>query len=200
MVRFTSALVAGLVLLGPVGAGKYNKKISVGDTAPMFSNLPGTDGKNYSLSDFKDKDAVVIAVTCNDCPVAQSYEDRLIAFAKKYADKKVALVAISVSRDEADRLPKMKERAQKKGFTFPYLYDESQQTGRALGASVTPQIYLLDKSRKIVYMGVVDDDQRENKVKTKYLEGALEALLKGDKIAVPETRPSGCSIVYEAKK
>src|ERR1700722_375036 len=108
MVRFAAALGAALVLLGPVGAGKYNKKISVGDAAPTFSNLPGTDGKSYSLSDFKDKDAVVIAVTCNDCPVAQSYEDRLIALAKKYADMKVALVAISVSREEADRLPKMK--------------------------------------------------------------------------------------------
>ncbi len=200
MIRFAAALVAGLVLLSSVQAGKFNKKISVGDAAPIFSNLPGTDGKNYSLSDFKDKDFVVIAITCNECPVAQSYEDRLIAFSKKYSDKKVALVAISVSKEEADLLPKMKERAQKKGFNFPYLSDESQQIGRSLGASVTPQVFLLDKDRKIAYMGLLDDNQTIKNVKTKYLEDALDTLLKGEKISVSETRPSGCSIEYAAKK
>src|SRR5262245_32094704 len=97
----------------PVFAGKYNAKLNIGDAAPSFSNLPAVDGKNYSLDDFKDKDVVVMVVTCNHCPVAVAYEDRLIAFAKKHAapDSKVALVAVNVSNMEVDKLPKMQDRA-----------------------------------------------------------------------------------------
>jgi len=197
MIRFAAAvLVAGVVLLSPAQAGKYNKKISVGDSAPTFSDLPGIDDKKYSLSDFKDKDFLVVVITCNHCPVAVAYEDRIIALTKKYADKNVGVVAINVNKIEADRLPKMKERAQEKGFNFPYLFDESQKIGRALGASVTPQFFLLDKERKIAYTGALDDDQRVKNVKTKYLEDAIDTLLKGEKISTTETRARGCGVQY----
>src|SRR5438876_933592 len=92
--------------------------------APTFSGLPGTDDKDHSLADYK-KDVVVIVVTCNHCPVATAYEDRIVELSKKYADK-VDLVAINVNTIEADRMSKMKERAKAKGFAFPYLYDQSQ--------------------------------------------------------------------------
>jgi len=201
MIRYVAAaLLAGMVLASAAQAGKFNKKVSIGDAAPSWSDLPGTDGKKHSLADLKDKDVVVVVITCNHCPVAQAYEDRLVAFARKYADKKVAVVAISVSHEDEDSMAKMKERAKEKDFPFPYVHDDSQKIGRQLGASVTPQIFMLDKDRKIVYMGTFDDDLRASKAKEKYLEVALTALLKGEKIALSETRPSGCGITYEAKK
>ncbi len=190
------ALVAALV--APASAGRFNKRVNIGDAAASFSELPGVDDKSYSLADFKDKDVLVLVVTRNECPVAQAYEDRINRFTKKYAsgaDSKVALVAISVSRLAADKLPKMKERAKAKGFSFPYLYDESQAIGRALGASVTPEFFVLNKERKIVYMGAMDDNLDDPK--TDYLSSAVEAALKGEKASPAETRPRGCEVKYE---
>jgi peroxiredoxin len=199
MFRLTIAvgLVAALGLAGPAQAGKFNRKLNIGDAAPVWAGLPGVDGQSHSLADFKDKDVVVVVVTCNHCPVAVAYEDRIIDFAKKHAgpDSKVALVAINVNNLEADKLPKMKERAQEKGFNFPYLYDESQRVGRDYGASVTPEFFVLNKERKIVYMGAMDDNQ--NSPKVNYLEPAVAAALKGEQPAQTETRARGCGVKYE---
>jgi peroxiredoxin len=204
MMRMTlaAALAVGLVLVGGgvQGQGKFNKKIKVGDSAPVFTGLPGVDGKSHSMSDYADKDVMVVVVTCNHCPVAVAYEDRIIDFTKKYASgpgSKVALVAINVNNNEADKLPKMIERAKEKGFNFPYLYDESQKIGRAYGATVTPEFYVLNKERKIVYTGSMDDSQNASKVKTNYLEGAVDATLKGQTPTVAETRAFGCGVQYQ---
>jgi peroxiredoxin len=202
-VALTLAVLAGLALAGTASAqGKYNKKIAVGATAPAFSELPGTDGKKHSLADFKNKDIVVVVVTCNHCPVAVAYEDRIIALAKKYAsepDSKVAVVAINVNNLDADKLDKMEERAKAKGFNFPYLYDESQKVGRELGATVTPEFFVLNKDRKVAYMGALDDNMQEGRVKAKYVEDAIDALLKGESVKTTETRARGCSVKYERK-
>jgi peroxiredoxin len=199
----TFALVAAaLFLASPLEAGKFNKKVSVGDAAPTFSKLPGTDDKDHSLADLKNKDIVVVVVTCNHCPVAVAYEDRIIAFTKKYAgkdDSKVAVVAINVNNLPADKLDKMKERAKAKGFNFPYLYDESQEIAKKLGATVTPEFFVLDKNRKIAYMGAMDDNQKTDSVKSKYLEDAVDALLEGKKISTTETRARGCSVKFDSK-
>ena len=196
------ALAAGLLLVGSGvhGQGKFNRKIKIGDDAPVFTGLPGVDGKSHSLSDYADKDVVVVVVTCNHCPVAVAYEDRIIHFAKKYAtgkDCKVALVAVNVNNIEADKLPKMIERAKEKGFNFTYLYDESQKIGRALGATVTPEFYVFNKERKLVYTGSMDDSQNTSKVKTNYLEPAVDAALKGQTPTVAETRAFGCGVQYQ---
>jgi len=191
-----------LAVVGPVAAGKFNKKVSVGDNSPAFADLPGTDGKKHGLADFADKDFVVIAITGNECPVANSYEKRLIDLTKKYAsgDKsRVAVVAINVGTEEEESLDKMKARARSRGYNFPYLADESQKIGRQLGAVVTPEIFVLDKERKIVYLGAVDDSVPVAKVTKKYLEDALDALLAGKPVATNETRAIGCSIEYKAK-
>jgi len=200
MIRFATALLvaAGMALASPALAGEFNKKVSIGDAAPAFTSLEGVDGKMHSLADYKDKDVLVVVITCNHCPVAVAYEDRIIAFAKKYASdakSKVGLVAINVNNLDADKLPKMKERAKEKGFNFPYLYDASQKIGRELGASVTPEFFVLNKERKIVYMGAMDDNQ--NNPKVNYLEPAVEATLKGETIKTKETRARGCSVKYE---
>jgi peroxiredoxin len=185
--------------VSPLLAGKFNRKISVGDTAPGFNNLEATDGKKYGLDDFKDKDLVVLVITCNECPVAQSYEDRIMAFAKKYKDK-VAVVALNVNGGEDEELPKMKDHAEKKGFNFVYVRDPEQKIGRALGASKTPEFFVLSKERKIAYMGAFDDELNPAKVTEKYLESAVEAILKGEKPAKAETPAYGCGIEYRRVK
>jgi hypothetical protein len=134
--------------------------------------------------------------------VAVAYEDRIIALAKKYAsdpDSKVGLVAINVNNLDADKLDKMEERAKAKGFNFPYLYDESQKIGRELGATVTPEFFVLNKDRKVAYMGALDDSQQPGRVKAKYVEDAIDALLKGETVKTTETRARGCSVKYERK-
>ncbi len=201
MTRTAALLAAALLLAGGAFAGEYNKTVSIGQAAPAWKDLVGVDGKKHSLADLKDKDVVVVAVTCNHCPVATAYEDRLIAFAKKYAGKKVALVAINVNVGEEDSLPLMKKRAKEKNFPYLYLYDPSQKIGAALGATVTPEIFVLDKDRKIAYTGRVDDSwQKPANVKKKYLEDAVNALLSGKKVPLAETSPFGCTVVYEEKK
>jgi peroxiredoxin len=194
MIRTAAAVVLAAMVVIPVTAGQFNKKISVGDAAPTFTSLPGVDGKEHGLADFK-KDVVVVFITCNKCPVAVAYEDRIIALAKKFGDK-ADFVAINVNTVEADGLPKMKERANEKGFNFPYLYDESQKIGRELGASVTPEFFVLNKDRKIVYTGALDDNMDASKVKNNYLDDAITAALKGETPVKTETRAFGCGVGY----
>jgi peroxiredoxin len=201
MFRFAMlALVAAGLALSAGNAQQFNKVLKVGDAAPTFANLTGVDDKTLSLNDLKSKDVVVIAITCNHCPVAVAYEDRLIEFAKKYtssADSKVALVAINVNNGEQDKLPAMKVRAKEKGFNFPYVYDPSQKVGKDYGASVTPEFYVLGKDRKIVYMGALDDANDATKAKVNYVEAAVKAALEGKAPETKETRARGCGVQYD---
>jgi thiol-disulfide isomerase/thioredoxin len=176
---------------------KADDKFSVGDPAPAFEGLVGTDDKKHSLEEFKEAKAVALVFTCNHCPVAKAYEDRLIALQKDYADKDVQVVAINVNNVEDDKLPAMKERAEEKGFEFPYLYDPTQKVGRDYGAKVTPHVFLLDARRNLAFVGPVDDSQDERKVKRKYLREAIDAVLAGKKPEAAEVKPFGCGIAYE---
>ena len=189
------------IVAGPVMAGQYNKKLDIGDKAPKFSELPGVDGKKHSLDDFKKKDVLVLLVTCNDCPVARAYEERLKTFTKKYAkgdDAKVAMVAVNVNDAAGDKLEKMKQRAKDGKFNFHYVRDESQELGRSLGASVTPEVFVFDKDRKLVYMGAIDDSMDEPK--NNYLTAAVDAALKGEKPEQEETKAKGCGVRYSKKE
>jgi peroxiredoxin len=179
-------------------AGRFNKVVSIGDAAPDWANIEGTDGKQHSLSDYKDAKMIVEIFTCNHCPVAQLYEDRLIQLQSDYAAKGVKLVAISVSNVQGDGLAEMKAKAQEKGFNFPYLHDPTQAAGRAIGAQHTPQAFVLDANRKIVYMGGIDNkwDNPEAVTKT-YLRDAIDAALAGRAPEVQETRATGCGIEYQ---
>ncbi len=195
------ALAAGLLLTAARPGGEYNEVLKVGDAAPAWSGLEGTDGKKHALSDFKDKEVVVVVFTCNSCPIAVDYEDRIIAFTKKYAGptSKVAVVAINVNTIPEDRLDKMKERAREKRFNFPYLYDPSQQSARAYGAIYTPEFFVLNKARKIAYLGAMDDTSTAANVKLRYLEDAVQATLRGDKATPGETLARGCRIRFNKK-
>jgi peroxiredoxin len=170
----------------------------IGATAPEWKNLPGTDDKQHSLADLSDAKAVVAVFTCNTCPVAVDYEDRIIALAKEYKEKDVEFVAINVNNDEANALPAMKERAEEKGFPFAYLYDSSQQIARDFGATVTPHAFVLNEQRKVVYAGAIDDNASDPAaVKEQHLRAAIDATLAGQEPKVAAVKPVGCGIKYE---
>lgn len=197
------ACCAGLTLCtGFVQAGEYNEVLSIGDAAPVWSALPGTDGKEHALADFKEKSVVVLAFTCVSCPTAVDYEARLQALAEKYAgaDSKVAVIAVSVNKVEADQLPALTKRAKEKNFAFPYLYDESQQIAKKHGAIFTPEFYVFDQSRKLVYMGALDDSTDATKVQVRYVEDAITAALAGKTPAVKETIARGCRVRYARER
>jgi len=202
MNRLLTAALLLVLVAAPAQAGKFNKKMNIGDKLPAFTELPGTDDNKYGADNFKDKDVLVVVVTCNHCPVAVAYEDRIIAFTKKHAgkDSKVGIVAINVNTIEQDRLDKMKERAKDKGFNFTYCYDESQKTGRSLGASVTPEFFVFDKERRLVYTGAMDDNMKADQVEKHYLNDAVDAALKGETPKTATSARKGCGIQYDRKK
>jgi len=174
--------------------------LKIGDKAIAF-DLPGVDGKGHSLTAYAAKEAIVVVFTCNHCPYAQAWEDRLIQIQADYATRGVQLLAISANdaaKHPDDDFPKMKARAAAKGFNFPYLYDESQAVARAYGAQRTPEIFVFDKARALRYQGTVDDNYEEpTAVKTPYLRQALDAVLAGKAATTSETAPVGCTIKWK---
>jgi peroxiredoxin len=199
MNRCAIVVLSAFALAAPVAAGKFNEKLSVGDPAPDFNGLPGTDGLSHALGDFKGKDAVVVVFTCNSCPVAEEYEDRIIALARKYGDR-VGFIAVNANNTPADMPERMKEKAKEKGFPYPYVHDATQATARAYGATYTPEFVLLDRDRKVAYLGALDDKSKADEAKERYLEAAIEAVLKGEKPATAETLARGCKVRYDRKK
>lgn len=176
------------------------KTLQIGSFIPDF-NLPSTDGKLYSLDSFKDKKALIIIFSCNHCPYVQAYENRIMAIQKDYEAKGVAVAAIN-SNDSSqyaeDSFEEMKKRASIKKFNFIYLRDEDQSVAKSFDASHTPEIFLFNEERKLVYHGKIDDNwQEEQKVKTRYLRNALDELLIGKEISVPETYSIGCTIKWK---
>jgi len=185
--------------------------LEIGAAAPDFA-LPGVDGKTYRLADFADAKVLVIVFTCNHCPTAQAYEDRLIRFHAEYKDRGVALVAISPNdplavrldelgyTDVGDSLEDMKIRAKDKDFQFPYLYDgEKQDVSRAYGVLATPHVFIFDRQRKLRYVGRVDDSDVKE-VKSHDARNAVEALLAGKPVPVEKTRVFGCSTKWSEKR
>jgi peroxiredoxin len=197
-----SALVAFFAVanaLAPsveAAGAKFNKVLSIGDAAPEWTNLPGVDDKLHNLSDYREAKVIVMVFTCNHCPVAKMYEERLVEFARKY-ERKVQVVAISVSHHGADGLEKMKARAAERGMSYQYLYDESQKSARSYGATVTPHFFVLNGERQIAYMGAFDDNFEPDRVEKHYLTDAVEALLAGNEPRVKESLQRGCAIDYE---
>ncbi len=185
--------------------------LEIGATAPDF-NLPGVDGKNYSLKDFAGAKVLLVIFTTNHCPTAQAYEQRIIDLNKDYKDKGVALVAISpndpvaVRLDEmgyteySDDFESMKARARDRGFTFPYLYDgETQSVAKAYGCQATPHVFIFDDQRKLRYTGRIDDG--EVRPPTSFdTRNALDALVAGKPVPVEKTKIFGCSTKWAIKK
>lgn len=195
-----AVLLIAILLAG--GGGKFNKVLAPGDAAPAWANLPGIDDKKHSLADHKDRDVVVLIFTCNSCAASVEYEDRIISLTKKYGENKgrVAVVAVNVNTIPADRLDKMQERAKARGFNFPYLYDESQKIAKDYGATYTPEFFVLNRDRKLVYTGAMDDKGPPGTPSRKFVEEAIDAALAGKSPEVTETLPRGCMIRYARAK
>jgi peroxiredoxin len=194
--------LAVVALAVPAMAEGFNKKVKIGDQAPTFSGIPAYapngEQSSLSLSDVKE-DVIVLVFLGNHCPAVQAADDRIIDFVSDYKDKNLKLIAVSVNDVDQDRLPGIKEHMKEKKINYSYGYDESQLIGRAYGATNTPHFFVLDKERKIRYIGSMDDNvMNEAKVTKHYLRDAVDALLAGKAPEVAETRPQGCGVKYKS--
>jgi peroxiredoxin len=196
--------LALVIVAGLLAAFTVSKSIpvgyKVGDTATDFS-LKNIDGKMVSLKSIAGAKGYIVIFTCNHCPYAQAYEDRIVSLDKKYKKLGYPVVAINPNNPDKqidDSFVKMQERAKEKKFGFPYLLDEGQKIYPQYGATKTPHVYVLQKTPKgnvVKYIGAIDDNyEDEAAVKTKYVENAINALLKNKEVTVKETKAIGCSI------
>jgi peroxiredoxin len=173
---------------------------SIGDEATNF-NLKNVDGKMVSLSQYADAKGFIVIFTCNTCPYAVASEDRIIALDKEFKSKGYPVIAINPNNPSVqpdDTFEKMQQKAKEKGFTFPYLYDDSSSIYAEYGAKKTPHVYLLqkEKGKNIVkYIGAIDDNVRNGAaVKDRFLANAVNELLQGKEVTIKETKAIGCSI------
>lgn len=177
-----------------------NQKLMIGSQAPNF-DLKGIDGKRYSLQSFNKSSVLLIIFNCNHCPYVQAYEQRIINLQLDYREKGLQIVAINSNDDinyPEDSFESMVKRAKAKGFNFIYLRDDTQEIAKAFGATHTPELFLFDKERKLVYIGKIDDNWMEpSKVVTPYLRNAIDEVLKGKPVSVPETFAIGCTIKWK---
>ncbi|UAB75850.1 thioredoxin family protein [Mesoflavibacter sp. SCSIO 43206] len=200
--KTTQKLLTLFVLMLTISAFTIKPKdgYKIGDIATDFK-LENIDGSMVSLSDFNEAKGFIVTFTCNTCPYAVAYEDRIEALNKKYASKGYPVIAIMPNNTDVkpgDNMEAMQKRAKEKGFTFPYLIDKGQKIYPQYGATKTPHVYVLQKTKKgnvVKYIGAIDDNfQDANAVKTKYVEDAVNALLSGNEIKVKETKAIGCTI------
>jgi len=203
-----SLFIAALAVAAP-----EIKTLEIGAQAPDF-RLPGVDGKMHRLAEYDKAKVLVIVFTCNHCPTAQAYEERIKKLAADYQDKGVALVAISpndakaVRLDElgytdlGDSLEDMKIRAKDKAFNFPYLYDgDKQEASKAYGPVSTPHVFVFDSERKLRFVGRIDDNERRpQEVKSQDTRNAIEAILAGQPVPVEKTKTVGCSVKWSDKR
>ncbi|HEX3268898.1 MAG TPA: thioredoxin family protein [Gaiellaceae bacterium] len=172
--------------------------VGLGTEAPRF-DLPGVDGQNHSLDSYADAETLVLVQWCNHCPYVRAWEQRLSAIARDYADRGVRVVAVN-SNDAAshpeDSFEEMQKRASLQGFAFDYLYDEPQSVAKELASERTPEVFLFDRDRELVYHGAIDDAREEEDVSQQYLRDALNAVLSGQEPAVTETPAVGCTVKW----
>ena len=208
-----------LILLGFVftisstgTASEEHPTLPIGAKAPVFS-LKGTDGKTYSLASFSKYKILVIIFTCNHCPTAQAYEERIIQFTKDYSAKGVAVVAVSPNdpksirldelgyTDMSDTYAEMKLRAKQKKFNFPYLYDgDKQAMAKAYGPATTPHVFIFDKERILRFQGRIDDVEKPTEKPTSFdTRNAIEELLQNKEVTIKTTKVFGCSIKWAEK-
>lgn len=189
-------LVTCVVSPRPSPAGTYNPEHDIGDIVPAWTGLPGTDGREHGWEDLSDHDAVVVIFTCNGCPYAVDHEERIDDLATRYAAEggRVAVVAINANQVDEDSLEAMQDRAREKGFHFSYLRDATQEVAKAFGAARTPECFVLDRERRIAYMGAFDDSPDGTAVGRRFVEEAVDAVLSGKLPEETETAPVGCLI------
>jgi glutathione peroxidase-family protein len=177
-----------------------NPPLAIGDPLPRFANLKGIDGKKYSSDELTDP-ILVLVFSCNHCPYVQAYEERMKSFQGNYAARGVRLLAINsneIQNYPDDSFEKMVERSKMRGFNFLYVRDEDQSVAESFGATHTPQFFIFDTKRTLRYSGKMDDNWKEpDLVKEFYLRDAVESLLAGKEIKIPETYSIGCTIKWK---
>lgn len=207
--RLTIPLLLTALLMAPTStiAGEYNAVMSIGDPLPAFENIPATDGGALSSTDLEES-VVVLVSLANHCPWVQGMDGQLVELVQQFKGQDVRVVGFAVNHREDDRLPAMKEHAAKNGYNFTYIYDESQDLGRKLGATRTPEYFVFNADRKLVYMGLLTNSPAR---KTRsggisfingdpvdfYAADAIAATLAGDVVDPAETRAHGCTVKYE---
>jgi len=194
------AFLAAIIAAMAFRSAGYN----VGDKAMDFK-LKNIDGKMISLGDYIDAKGFIVVFTCNHCPFAKAYEDRIIALNTKYAIKGYPVIAINPNDPVAvpeDNLETMQQHAKAKNYTFPYLVDETQNIAKTYGATRTPEVYVLQRSGNdyiIKYIGTIDDNSDDpSAVKEKYVESAIDALLAGKPVTPTTTKAIGCGIKWKS--
>jgi peroxiredoxin len=205
-------LALSVLPAAPTFAEEGPVTLAIGAPAPDF-DLPGVDGKRYSLADFQDAEVLVLIFTANHCPTAQAYEDRIRKLHESLHDRGVQIVLVSpndplaVRLDEqgysdlGDTLEDMTIRARDKGFTFPFLYDgETQEMSLAYGPKATPHVFVFDGDRRLRFVGRVDDNEDPAKATTTDTSDAIEAVLAGRPVAAETTKVFGCSIKWADKR
>ncbi len=171
----------------------------IGQKAPGFNDLEGADGKKYSLSNFVDKQIIVLIFMANRCPTARVYTDRIKLIQDEYGPKGVQLIGINSDNKyffSLEALPKMTEISEERKLNFPYLKDEDQSLAKNYGALVTLHAFVLDKERILRYRGRIDDSRDPQKITSSDLRNALDDLIQGKEVRIAETRPFACSIEY----
>jgi peroxiredoxin len=194
-------MIKSLLLIITAGLLSFSPGYEVGDTASDFK-LKNVDGKMISLADYTSAKGFIIAFDCNQCPVSKAYNERIQALHEKYAPLGYPLIAINPNsnpdKKEGESFEDMVKQANKKGYKFPYLYDEAQQTVKAFGATNTPHIFVLNKvgsEFKVAYIGAIDDNTRSaSNAKARYVEEAVDALIAGKAVATPKTKAVGCGV------
>jgi peroxiredoxin len=173
--------------------------LAIGAVAPDFE-LPDTAGATWSVSDAGAVAATAVVFTCNHCPYALAWHDRIAQVARDYAGRGVRVLA--VNSNDAERYPRdslqaMKDRVAREDWPMPYLHDGTQEVARAYGAKVTPDVFVLDAARRLRYRGAPDSDYDDRDAGAAWLREALDAVLSGGEPARPETKPVGCSIKWK---
>jgi peroxiredoxin len=171
----------------------------LGDPAPALE-LPDTEGARHSLADLEGGSATVVFWTCNHCPYALAWHDRLVDAARDYADRGVRFFAVNSNdpvRYPADSIEAMRDRVAQEDWPFPYLHDETQDAARAWGAQVTPHLFVLDAEGRLRYEGAPDPDYQDPSHEAVWLREALDAVLAGDEVGRPQTEPVGCSVKWK---
>ena len=194
------AIMVLFTISSTLNTSTVNPGYQIGDIIEDF-RLKNIDGNMVSLSDYKNAKGFIITFTCNTCPYAVKYEDRIMALDKKYAEKGFPVIAIMPNNPKVkpgDSFEAMQKRAKTKGFSFPYLMDEGQKVYPKFGATKTPHMYVVQKTKKgmqVKYIGAIDDNYQDaSAVKQKYVEDAVDALLEGKEVKEKMTRAIGCSI------
>jgi peroxiredoxin len=199
-----SLALAGLLLaLGTAAArADIGKPLALGATAPLATTkMKSADGKVVSIADVKGTRGTLVVFTCNGCPFARAWEQRIVELGNTYAKKGIGVLLVNANDPaiaRADTVDQIQARVRERGMQFPYAIDDGSTLARAFGASVTPEAFLFDKAGKLAYHGTIDDNHSQpDQVTRRYLKDALDAVVTGKAPPVAETKSMGCGIKFK---